>query len=299
MVITKFHTSTGHRSSLYALARGAAAQQVLSAGGEGWVVEWNRSAPDTGRVLANAETQLFALLALPEPHRLVAGNMNGGLHWIDLQQPEQTRNLQHHQKGVFDLQIHAEWLFSAGGEGTLTRWAHQEARSVESFQLSNRPLRSLALAPERRELAVGSSDGSIYLLDLDTLALKQTLPKAHLPSVFTLCYSPDRRYLLSGGRDAMLRVWDLDQGLALVSEQAAHWYTINHIVFSPDGRYFATASRDKTIKIWDAGSFALLNVLDTIRDGGHINSVNRLLWLSADCLVSGSDDRSLIWWQIL
>ena len=298
MIVTKVHTSTGHRAALYALARGATGQQVLSAGGEGWVVEWNRGAPDTGRVLASVDTQIFSLLDLPEPQRLVAGNMNGGLHWIDLLRPEQTRNVQHHRKGVFDLQTHAEWLFSAGGDGTLTRWAWPEARSVESFQLSNRSLRSIALAPRRGEIAIGSSDGSIYLLDLETLALKRSLPNAHLPAVFTLCFSPDQRYLLSGGRDAMLRVWDMERDMALLSEQAAHWYTLNHIVYSPDGRYFASASRDKTVKIWDAGSFALLKVLDTIRDGGHINSVNRLLWLSADCLLSCSDDRSLIWWQI-
>ncbi|MBK8425147.1 MAG: hypothetical protein IPL27_03820 [Lewinellaceae bacterium] len=58
-------------------------------------------------------------------------------------------------------------------------------------------------------------------------------------------------------------------------------------------RFFATASRDKTLKIWDSATFTLLKVVDTIRDGGHINSVNRLLWLP-ECLVSASDDRSAI-----
>ncbi|MBK7939593.1 MAG: hypothetical protein IPJ82_22020 [Lewinellaceae bacterium] len=93
-----------------------------------------------------------------------------------------------------------------------------------------------------------------------------------------------------------MRVWDLENNFRLVSEQPAHLFTLNHIVFSPDGQFFATASRDKTIKIWDAATFQLLKVVDTIRNGGHINSVNRLLWLPG-CLVSCSDDRTvMLWW---
>ena len=292
------HTCTGHRAAIYALAPGRSARHFLSAGGDGWIVEWNLDDPETGQVVATVENQVFALLAFPEKKQLVAGNMNGGLHWVDLAHPDRTRNIQHHQKGVYDLQPHGPWLFSAGGEGMLTRWALEDARSVESFHLSNKSLRTIAIAPERNEMAVGASDGNIYFLNLDTLQLQYTLHQAHTPAVLSLRYSPDERHLLSGGRDAMLRVWNLGENApALHSEQPAHWYTINHIVYAPNGSRFATASRDKTLKIWDAATFRLLRVLDTIRDSGHINSVNRLLWLP-DALLSGSDDRTVKVWDI-
>lgn len=250
----------------------------LSAGSDGWIVEWRPGDPETGRVLATVEAQVFALASTPAlPHLVVAGTMQGGLHWIDMGRPEQTRNLHHHPKGVFDLHIQGPWLFSAGGDGTVTRWALEEARSVESFQLTNQALRTIAVAPARAEMAVGASDGSIYFLNLETLELLRRISLAHTPSVFTVRYSPDQQYLLSGGRDAMLRVWDLENNLACLSEQPAHWFTINHLAYAPGGHCFATASRDKTIKIWDAASFRLLQVLDTHRDGGHTNSVNRLI----------------------
>jgi WD40 repeat protein len=95
----------------------------------------------------------------------------------------------------------------------------------------------------------------------------------------------------------MLRVWDLENDFQLISEQPAHLFTVNHIVFSPNGQLFATASRDKTLKIWDAQTFQLLKVVDTMRHGGHINSVNRLLWLP-DCLVSCSDDKTVMLWRV-
>lgn len=290
------HTCTGHRSAIYTLAQGRDARHVRSAGGDGWVVEWNLDAPDPGRVIANAGTQIFSLCDLG-PTRIVAGDMNGGMHWIDLDNPAQNRDIAHHRKGVYDLFALGPWLMSAGGDGVLTRWDAATGRAVESLQVSNQALRSIAYAPTRGELAIGASDNGIYLLDAETFALNKTVPEAHANSVFTLAFTPDGKHLLSGGRDAMLRVWDLDGDCRMLSEQPAHWYTLNHLAFSPDGALFATASRDKTIKIWDAHTFSLLKTIDTIRLGGHINSVNRLLWLP-QALLSVSDDRTMKIWEI-
>lgn len=296
--IRKIAQLTGHNAAVFALAPGREANTFFSAAGDGWIAEWNMDAPENGRLVAQVESRIFSLLHLPEHGRLLAGNMDGGLHWIHLDAPDQTRNIAHHQRGVFDLKRVGNDVFSAGGEGVLTRWSAAEARSIESIHLSNRSLRSIDYCPARNELAVGASDFNIYLLDADNLQIRQTLPQAHDNSVFAVRYSPDARFLLSGGRDAHLRVWDIGRDFTLVSEQPAHWYTINSIAFHPEGSLFATASRDRTIKVWDASNFQLLKVLDTIRNGCHINSVNALLWLPyRNILVSGSDDRSMILWE--
>jgi WD40 repeat protein len=308
--IRRLHTCTGHRAAVYALAPGKDVRHFLSAGGDGWVAEWNLDAPDSGQLAASVETQIFSLCAL-NANRLVAGNMNGGVHWIDRESPDKSLNIQHHKKGVYDIAAAGGWVFTAGGDGILTRWDSEKGRTLESFQLSNQALRAVSFSEKRNELAVGASDNSIYLLDSETFELKTTLKNAHSNSVFTLAYSPDSRQLLSGGRDAMLRVWDFENSQSLTPrsallapslspltpKEAAHLFTVNHIVFSPDGKLFATASRDKTLKIWDSQTFQLLKVADTMRHGGHINSVNRLLWLP-DCLVSCSDDRTVILWEV-
>lgn len=293
--VEKIHTCSGHKAALYALAPGRSALHFRSAGGDGWVVEWGLDDPELGKLKASVDQQIFSLCALPETNRIVAGNMNGGLHWIDDDRPEQTRNIQHHRKGVYDFLSLGPWLFSAGGDGLLTRWEAASARSVESLQLSHEALRALSYSEKRGEIAVGASDHSIYLLDAETLALRQVLPNAHANSVFTLAYSPDGQFLLSGGRDAMLKAWAVEEGFSLVSEQAAHLFTINHLVFSPDGTLFATASRDKTLKIWDAQTFELLKVVDTLRYGSHARSVNRLLWLPGGLVSCGDDAQVMIW----
>ncbi|MFZ4635633.1 MAG: WD40 repeat domain-containing protein [Saprospiraceae bacterium] len=297
MHVKKIHTGVGHRSAVYALAPWRKPGQFLSGGGEGWVVEWYWDAPEIGRVVAAVETQVFALAFDATSDLIIAGNMNGGLHFIYPNEPEATRNIHHHQKGVFGLLPLGDFLFSVGGDGILTRWLLNPVRSIESVHLSAYALRCISYCPQRDELAVGAGDRHIYLLDAQTLSVKRILKDAHDPTVFSVRYAPDGRYLLSGGRDAMLRVWDTQSDFEVYKAIPAHWFTLNSIVYSPDGALFATASRDKTIKIWDARHFELLKVLDVVRHGGHINSVNALLWMPAG-LVSGSDDRTLGLWAL-
>lgn len=263
------------------------------------MVEWSADDPDIGQLVASVETRIFSLCSLPELGLILAGNMDGGLHWIDRAAPDRTRNIQHHRKGVYDIARFGPHIFTAGGDGLLTRWDLAAARTVESIQLSHQALRCIAVSESRRELAVGSSDGSVYFLDVESLELKYTLEKAHQSSVFCAVWTGEG--LLTGGRDAMLRIWSsslLTPHFSLLQELPAHWFTINHLAFSPDGKWLATASRDKTIKIWDATTLELLKVVDTLRYGGHVNSVNRLLWLADGTLVSCGDDRAVMWWAI-
>ncbi|NJL74572.1 MAG: hypothetical protein HC892_05540 [Saprospiraceae bacterium] len=170
-------------------------------------------------------------------------------------------------------------------------------QSLESIQLTYSSIRSLDYSPARNEIVVGASDKNIYFLDATTLALKRTILNAHTSSVFVVKYAPNQTTLWSGGRDAHLKVWALDTDKLLFSE-SAHWFTINDIQFHPQGHLAASASRDKTVKIWQTEDYKLIKVLETFRDHGHVNSVNRLLWTSYQYqLLSCSDDRSIIIWE--
>ncbi|MBL7794635.1 MAG: WD40 repeat domain-containing protein [Saprospiraceae bacterium] len=291
---------TGHNAAIYCLGSGLRPDTVLSAGGDGMIVEWDLLAPENGKLLARAETRLFSLLPCADLQLLVAGDMDGGVHWIDLADPTRTSGIAHHRKGVFDILRIGDDVFTAGGDGKISRWSATARRSSESLALSANGLRCLAYQPRRNEIAVGASDNNIYLLDANSLELRHMISPAHESSVFTVCYSADGRYLFSGGRDALLRVWDLTDNYKLISSQPAHWYTINHIALHPSGRWLATGSRDKTVKIWDAQSFELVKVLETIRDSGHVNSVNKVWWRpDGKQLVSAGDDRSMIIWEVV
>jgi hypothetical protein len=299
ITVKKIAQLTGHNAAIFCLSEGKNKRYFLSGAGDGWVAEWDFDNPDPGRLVAKVDTQVFSLCQLKGQNKFVVGNMNGGVHWIDPDNPAVTKNIAHHKKGVYNIRQTGEKVLTLGGEGLLTRWDATECRSLESYHLSNQALRCLDYCEAKNELAVGASDNNIYLLDASTLELKQTIEGAHSNSIFTVRYSPDSTYLLSGGRDAHLNVWDTGQGFKKIDALPAHLFTVNDIAFHPKGHLFATASRDKTIKIWESRNFRLLKVLEGARDGGHFNSVNKLLWSEHNAwLVSCSDDRSLIIWDI-
>ena len=190
-----------------------------------------------------------------------------------------------------------EEVFTAGGDGVLVRWDAREGRTLESLPLSGNSLRCLAYLPAHDALAVGASDSRVYVVDRASFAVRHVRP-ANDPSVFTVAAVPGRDHLLvSGGRDAHLRFHSLTDAPP-PPPIAAHLATVNALAFSPDGRHLATASRDKTIKLWAADDFRLLKVGEVVRDRGHVNSVNTLLWLDNRTLVTAGDDRRLLTWSV-
>jgi len=298
LTIQQIASLTGHRASIYTLVQGDLPSEFLSGGGDGWVVHWDLANTEKAKVLAKVEGNIFSLLYVPEKQLLLAGNMYGGLHWISLDKKQDLRNIAHHKNGIYDIRYVNNHIYTAGGDGKLSKWESEAMRPIETFQLTAESLRSLAYNEAQQEWAVGASDNAIYLLGND-LNIKKRIENAHENSVFTVKYSPDGKYLLSGSRDAHLKVWDIANDFKLKSAQPAHWFTVNDIVYHPEGHLFATASRDKTIKIWAADTFKLLKVIDTARNGCHINSVNKLLWTAHEnTLISCSDDRTIMLWHV-
>ena len=294
-MLHRLQARSGHRAAIYDLA--LATDGFYSAAADGFLVHWHRDDVDFGRVVATVEGGKFLSLATL-PDGLVAGSLDGGVHWLYPGAPERNRHVAHHAHGVFSLIRVGDELFSAGGDGVLTRWSVATARTLESLPLSKQSLRRLAYDPVYDRLAVGASDGRIYLLDRTALRLLDHR-LAHPPSCFALGFSPDGEYLFSGGRDAVLRRWSVLGGrLEERHRVTGHLMTINAIAVHPGGRYLATAGRDKTVKIWDAADLSLRKVIEAVRDRGHVNSVNTLAWLDDSTLITAGDDRRILEWQV-
>ncbi len=313
---------TGHQGAIFTLIEGRTPAHVISGAGDGWLVEWDLMNPDLGKLIAKTETKIYSAYFLKERNLLIAGNMDGGVHFINLDDTSKNKDIAHHKTYVFDIKKIGSYIYTLGGDGMLTKWDIDNFKSLESHHLSSKNLRSLDYSIEKNELAIGASDGNIYLLNPE-LDLLKTIKKAHNSSIFTVKYAQNGNFLLSGGRDAQLKLWDLSQNTDSTSRInreevtpiplesiSAHWYTINAIAFHPHiPTLFATASRDKSIKIWRIntdpsrgnreGVLVLEKVIDTIRYGCHTHSVNALYWSPFNNqLISASDDRTLIVWNI-
>lgn len=298
-MLTRIEERTGHNAAIYALK--PAPDGFYSAAADGFIVHWHREDVDFGRVVAKVEGGKFLSLETLPDGGLVAGALDGGIHWLYPGQEERNLHVAHHQRGVFALLRVADDVFSAGGDGVLTRWDAKTGRTMESLPLSANSLRCIAYLERYDLLFVGSSDSKVYSVNRKDFSLAGS-GNANEPSVFTVAALPESLFpgYVSGGRDARLRLSKLAfvKAPILPGVIDAHLATINALAFDPTGRYLATASRDKTVKLWEAQSLDLLKVCEVVRDRGHVNSVNTLLWLDEETLITAGDDRRILTWKL-
>lgn len=298
MQVQKLDTFGGHRDCVYALERGSQSNQFFSAGGDGQVVRWQLDRPDLGELVAQVPASVYALALHPVSGLLWVGQNYEGLHLIDPARKQETGSLKLTSAAIFDITFHQNDAFVALSDGVVAVLDADKLVVRRHLKASDQSARCLAVNPVERELAVGYSDTTVRIFDLETYDLKRTIP-AHTNSVFTVKYSPDFQFLLTAGRDAHLKVWDVEQAYTLHQDIAAHLFAINDLVFNPDGDLFATASMDKSVKIWDANTYRLLKVVDRARHAGHGTSVNKLLWTNYhQQLLSASDDRTISAWKL-
>ncbi len=296
--VEKQQVLTGHRDCIYALAATANGNRIFSADGSGMVAVWNVPESDRGELVAQLPRSVYALTVLPQNGHLLVGHNFEGIHQIDWENKREVRSLKLTSAAIFDLKVVGDTLWVATGDGhvvvvDLNQWVVRQR-----LRLSTQSARALAYHPQKNHMAVGFSDHSIRIVDVETHAVAQEW-KAHSNSVFTLAFAPDYSFLLSAGRDARLRAWNPNADYAPGTEVAAHLFAINHIAFSPDGQYFVTCSMDKSIKVWSAREARLLKVIDKSRHAGHGTSVNKLLWpTQMNRIISASDDRTLSVWNL-
>lgn len=296
MNITKSFTYSGHDAPVYALETGIEPATVLSGGGDKVVAKWKLGSAVPEGIIQTQST-IYSIRALADKGLILVGVSAGGFHVIDPIEKKEMRYIVHHAQGVFDMAYLPERnrVVTAGADGKMAVWTADEFELLHSFQLCKGKVRSLALSIDKLHLAVACGDGMVRVFRTDDFT-PTTIISAHAESANTVLFHPDGNHLISGGKDAHLRKWNYSDG-TLIEEIPAHNYAIYSIVLSPDKKLIATASRDKTIKLWNANDVAFVKRLDKLTADGHIHSVNTLLWVEENVMLSGGDDRKIMEWR--
>jgi WD40 repeat protein len=122
-----------------------------------------------------------------------------------------------------------------------------------------RPVRALAVSPDKKTLATGDDDGLIALWDTATWRQIGEL-RGHTQAVTALEFSPDSSRLASGGRDRDVIVWDV-ASRTLWAALRGHTQAVTHLAWRPDGSTVVSAGTD-SLSVW---GLAVDQALDAIR----------------------------------
>ena len=123
----------------------------------------------------------------------------------------------------------------------------------------------VAFSPDNKTVAIGQSDGGLYLWNLQNNTMGQRFGGTGQP-VLSIAFSPDNKIIASGDRDGNVRLWNLVDGTPI--GEAFKTYTnpnkaVSSIAFNKtigDGKTVIVAYTDGSVRFWQTAEEALLKV---------------------------------------
>jgi WD repeat-containing protein 61 len=285
--VVKIREFSGHSQAVYSLCMDTADGCFYSAGADGMLVRWKLDETD-GLLVARHTSAVYSLCF--RHGRVISGTHGGLLSVFDAKKFELIKHLQLSQSPIFDIIDFNGKIMVATGEGKLIE-LDDDFSIRRQIQLSTKSLRKLELMDGA--LAVAGSEGVIWILDIHLDIVAELKDQAM--SVFGLAYWKSGKSLISGGREATLKIY---HGQSLHQTINAHLLHIHDIRINPAQTMYLTCSMDKTVKLWKLSDNTLLKVIDHQKYGGHLSSVNKILWFDKNKFISCSDDRTLKCFEI-
>ena len=163
-------------------------------------------------------------------------------------------------------------LLVAGGTNGLVAWS-SNTRQKKWSALEGETIVSLCFSSDESTLAVGTSDGRLWLCKPEASSKVGSRPKCtslgqeHKGKVWGLAFTPDGKWLVSGDAYGNLTVWDVAQRKVVSSEKVAGVVSnnldslINSLTFSNDGRLLIAATKSGVIT-WAFDGKSLKKVLN-------------------------------------
>jgi len=236
---------------------------LYSCSRDGTIKIWDIQNAECLVTLSGHEGPVNSIDVVYEKGLLASGSHDGTTILWDLKTNTVLRAYSGHTSAVSSVKLRGPLLFSASWDHFVKIVNIETNKVVNIITPCNSPIRCLDLPPFPQPddettaplddwnppVFVGCNDGLIYIMDLQTGKVTQTL-KAHTEAVRCIRVNPTNpNMLFSGSDDTNFFQWDLEMK-GVVHAYGGHTDAIRSICLTPDSGLF-TGSFDHLVREWD------------------------------------------------
>ena len=237
-------------------------RQLVTVGLDGGLTLWNGLTATPLKTLRSGLEGIAAVAFLPGARDIRLVTRSGDVRTWSLAEAEEYRFLRLEQfpGDMLALTTSADGALVAGLQrgARLLIW-NAERATLEATSVLRPPppdVNAVAITPDGRALAVGSTDGIPRVYDCQTGQLREALtPTPMLPATTALAFSPDGTHLAAGTGSRILSVWHIATRRELM-RLGEHEDALRAVAFDGSGRRLVSLSGDESLRIWDARHFS-------------------------------------------
>ena len=318
---TLLHEFSGHTDDVLSVRFSPDGQQLLSSGYDNTARLWDIASGQELETLKGHSWWVWAAEFSPAERRIVTASQDGKAivwQWSDTAaRYEPLTEFAKHQGPIYAAKFSpdGQMVATAGFDRRVLLWNPNEVEPVDIARRIDglpdppapyrellgheKPVCSLAFAPNGKALASGGEDNVIRIWRLDS-DRQVTVLRGHTSYVRGCSYSPDSEWILSAGRDQQIKLWHPEtygESLALGRDGAGgHVDAVLAARFSRDGRQIVTASRDRTAQLWDADSQMLIGRFE---EGHEFLASSAVFYADGTRLATGAGDGSTRLWDVV
>ena len=174
-------------------------------------------------------------------------------------------------------------------------WDVNDANNTVTLSGNENGVASLAFGPTGRQIASGSTDGTVRLWSVLSGQWEQKLLGNHRGWVWAVAFSPDGNRIASGDSSGEVRLWDSSSGRAVGKPLEGHQERVTSLVFSPDSARVASGDDTGAIRTWKIVHG--VSVGDALR-GREPSVLSATFSPDGMRVVSSRYDRVVQWWNL-